>query len=131
MSGTKCTDPNGFSAGDICDIIKACAKSKVVEIELGGARIKFANTPPGLSFESPWRDIAVDKNPLDVSHSRDIAQNAEELSSKQWDKMSTADKEAFEETQMCDMILNDPVGYEALAVDKCLEAEEATNEGVH
>lgn len=97
---------NVLSSQDICEIIKTCGESGVVDLEYGNLRISFqARNEPcqdELHYQSPGPVTAIPKV-------------------MEEDNLIRPDEMSVKEDELANMIIEDPLQYEALLANKELE----------
>lgn len=108
-------DGLGLQAKEICRIIKVCQKSRVLSLELGAIRISFQGAN-SRSVSKEASEIAETKSiPLagEVSAHADVEVPRSLL--------TPADKDALEEAQIAQLMIDDPSAYEKLMIDDHLQ----------
>lgn len=102
-----------LSAADICRIIKQCHVSGVNKLEMGGLVI---------SFQSRRNEIA-DQPGQASDHTIDNVVSP--INEAQADEMELMDKEALQEAEEAQMMIDDPSGFEKMQMRQHLERNRA------
>ena len=102
LSGMTVTDKN-LTSNQIIDILKACKKAGVSEMKFGELSLSFGESHSKRHKKSPDTEISDESRKAMVAQSLEL----EEINSR--------------EDELAEMLLTDPVKYEALLMDGGLE----------
>lgn len=116
----KCT--SSLQSSDICDIIKACAKSGVLELSLDGFSVKFA-PPPG----------PVEAKVAGPLHTyQNLPESALSLAEMGSDGEASVefgfqDRQVLEDIRRTQLLIDDPSSWEQEQIDAIVENDRRVN----
>lgn len=120
-TGTPSTALNGLQPHQLCRIIEACKSANVASFELGPLKITFAQVVSKVAESNAGLQVQsqVDVGPITGSNEIESPTSL----------VTIADREVLEDMQRSQLMIDDPVAFEALMVDDHMQRQGTANGG--